>query len=537
MRTRTCFGVVSAATIVLLAGVAPGADVDVVFSRANGASSVVPGAVDTAGNPAAANFNSMLEFWLSPDGSRFLLRGSTSQPTAESDSYLLLGSGMTGTVVLQEGRPFPGAVNAELVDFFSSSVCYPFNAANDWAFALRAKGGVASMFQKIIRVSSAGTGVLRFQMGDLYTGTTDNPVGNAGNETIGNSASTITLQNNGVIGWVDPNPGNLSSTRYPVSAYDAVRFLQSNADTVTRLDGSGPIGLSSISSTGTISNFWTSNDGTRVVVRGKADVDGNLSSLSDPDCVVVDGRIVAQAAQPLPGDPSITVLALNQTSVAANNDWYIRGTMTGGAWAVKNGAVIAKTGDAIGGDTWGTATFFTIGGTSNGDYYLAGKTSNADTARDDVIAVNGQVVLREGDAVSVDLDNDGIPDTAYIGRSNITLSAFGANNSAGLAPDGTLYVIANLRTAADGGSDVAPAGVPYALLRVSPDTTPVCGTADFDGDGDIGTDADIEAFFACLGGNCCATCFPGGADFNGDGDVGTDADIEAFFRVLAGGNC
>jgi hypothetical protein len=31
------------------------------------------------------------------------------------------------------------------------------------------------------------------------------------------------------------------------------------------------------------------------------------------------------------------------------------------------------------------------------------------------------------------------------------------------------------------------------------------------------------------------TC--GTADFNGDGDVGTDADIEAFFRVLAGGNC
>ncbi len=64
-----------------------------------------------------------------------------------------------------------------------------------------------------------------------------------------------------------------------------------------------------------------------------------------------------------------------------------------------------------------------------------------------------------------------------------------------------------------------------------------CGTADFDGDGDTGTDADIEAFFACLGGNCCATCYSGGADFNGDGDTGTDADIEAFFRVLSGGNC
>jgi hypothetical protein len=64
---------------------------------------------------------------------------------------------------------------------------------------------------------------------------------------------------------------------------------------------------------------------------------------------------------------------------------------------------------------------------------------------------------------------------------------------------------------------------------------PGCGTADFDGDGDSGTDADIEAFFACLAGGCCATC--GSADFDADGDTATDADIEAFFRVLAGGTC
>jgi hypothetical protein len=64
-----------------------------------------------------------------------------------------------------------------------------------------------------------------------------------------------------------------------------------------------------------------------------------------------------------------------------------------------------------------------------------------------------------------------------------------------------------------------------------------CGTSDFNGDGDFGTDADIEAFFACLGGNCCPTCYPGGSDFNQDGDFGTDGDIESFFRVLGGGNC
>jgi hypothetical protein len=64
--------------------------------------------------------------------------------------------------------------------------------------------------------------------------------------------------------------------------------------------------------------------------------------------------------------------------------------------------------------------------------------------------------------------------------------------------------------------------------------SPYC-SADFNHDGDVGTDADIEAFFACLGGNCCAAC--GSADFNGDGDVGTDSDIESFFRVLGGGAC
>jgi hypothetical protein len=67
--------------------------------------------------------------------------------------------------------------------------------------------------------------------------------------------------------------------------------------------------------------------------------------------------------------------------------------------------------------------------------------------------------------------------------------------------------------------------------------TGLCGSADFNCDGDVGTDADIEAFFACLAGNCPGAPCMSSADFNGDGDVGTDADIEAFFRVLAGGSC
>ncbi len=74
---------------------------------------------------------------------------------------------------------------------------------------------------------------------------------------------------------------------------------------------------------------------------------------------------------------------------------------------------------------------------------------------------------------------------------------------------------------------------PPSILTVAP----CCGSADFNCDGDIGTDSDISAFFACLSGACPPPPCASTADFNQDGDVGTDADIEAFFRVLSGGSC
>jgi hypothetical protein len=97
---------------------------------------------------------------------------------------------------------------------------------------------------------------------------------------------------------------------------------------------------------------------------------------------------------------------------------------------------------------------------------------------------------------------------------------------------------------AGGASFVRNSGGPWTLINdydlmfrtyVFP-TTGTCCDADYDGDGDPGTDFDIEAFFACLAGSCCGTC-PPDADFNCDGDVGTDGDIASFFRVLAGGAC
>ncbi len=89
----------------------------------------------------------------------------------------------------------------------------------------------------------------------------------------------------------------------------------------------------------------------------------------------------------------------------------------------------------------------------------------------------------------------------------------------------------------DSRGEIYLCGANGHIYKLSPTTVESqcgCRSADFDADGDTGTDADIQAFFLCLAGACCPAC---SADFNGDGDMGTDADIEAFFRVLAGGYC
>ena len=77
----------------------------------------------------------------------------------------------------------------------------------------------------------------------------------------------------------------------------------------------------------------------------------------------------------------------------------------------------------------------------------------------------------------------------------------------------------------------AVSGASSAMLTINPVSVGDAGAA-FDcivsnGCGAVRSDPAGLA----VGGGC------GSADFNGDGDLGTDADIEAFFRVLAGGGC
>src|SRR5262249_5405015 len=129
------------------------------------------------------------------------------------------------------------------------------------------------------------------------------------------------------------------------------------------------------------------------------------------------------------------------------------------------------------------------------------------------------------------MTNNSCPAISFTGAApdfpdSIVASAYLPGDATLRITDGTLEQLISLAT--------PPYELNWITLRVySPNT---CGSPDFDGDGDPATSHDIEAFFACLAGDCCLTCDPRGSDFNGDGDSATDADIEAFFRVLAGGS-
>jgi len=101
------------------------------------------------------------------------------------------------------------------------------------------------------------------------------------------------------------------------------------------------------------------------------------------------------------------------------------------------------------------------------------------------------------------------------------------------------------RMIGNGGAPVGSGNIEHRFINASPARGYMvrlrglvsCGSADFNCDGSVGDDGDIEAFFACLGGGCPPIPCASTVDFDEDGDTGTDADIEAFFRVLAGGTC
>jgi len=235
------------------------------------------------------------------------------------------------------------------------------------------------------------------------------------------------------------------------------------------------------------------------------------------DAIVVGSTIVAQEGFPSSVDASRNWELLNDRPLDLNNSgaWVMRANLAGDTandeLIVKSdGSIVAREGQTSPDGGFLTAAFGTgpvlIDDAGNVLWYA--DSDNPDTFSDNFLMWNGDILMQEG--------------VTQIGGETVTVIR-GVTDGYAMSENGKHIMV---RVVLGVSTDAA------VLITFSG-----CGTSDFNGDGDFGTDADIEAFFACLGGTCCATCFEGGSDFNNDGDFGTDQDIESFFRVLGGGNC
>jgi autotransporter-associated beta strand protein len=490
-------------------------------------------------------------------------------------------SGLHGQLTLDGGVVQYSAANALPGD--TAIVANGSNAINSGnAVGLWYAGAGPTTLNRPVAVN---TGTMNFR---LFDGTLDaSTQGNLGNLTIAgqiSGAGNVNYQPQAITGTTT-TPGDIYVTNTANTYTGVTRFVGGNThiygDGSTGNGGAWNLGAGTIVLEGNVTNSRAVN----ISDVGTIDTHGFNMTLNGPVTGYGEGaaglNLNTTAALTKNGDGTLTL------SNAANN--FAGAVLVNGGTLIINGnlgtsatnTLTVKYGATLGGSGTIYRAVAIDGGTlapgnSPGILTISGSLNMAPggtpaTLKMDLngpVAGTGydQVRVQASNATSaatVQLGNPGVPVSlalslgyapstgskfwlitntnnymANLGTANTTIGTFtglpegatvqlGTYN--GVAFTGTISYTGDYATnnpTAGTGNDV----VIYNVLGG-------CGSADFNCDGDIGTDADIEAFFACLAGNCPPPPCPNNADFNGDGDIGTDADIEAFFRVLAGGNC
>ncbi|MBK8913055.1 MAG: hypothetical protein IPM64_00395 [Phycisphaerales bacterium] len=413
-------------------------------------SSVAPGATDLLGNPMFTEFKALEDLAVAPDGKKWLLKARTNAGS-DLETYLVLGENLTYGYFAHEGRPVLGGAPGELYDFFDAK--NSFNDHGHLAYGVRARGGVASVFEKII-VWDGTTHTIVVQMGDLCIGTLDEPPAVSGDERFGNSLNGIHLLNDGRVGFVAITIDNCSSFRRPAVFYNHTKFLQSRTDSIAGVP------WDSFDSDG----FFTTPDGAHWYAEG----DDEGATATDK-ILVVDGAVVLREGSPIPGGAT-TMTDVFNVEMISDGTWFARGDdPADNDFAVRSGTTLARTGDEIcpgAGENW-SAVIAGFTGNVKGDFVIAGQSTHADTSADYVIVLNNdRVVVREGDPVDLD-GNGAFDDNVFIGRGNAALAAFNPDDMY-LTNQRVLYFIASLRDGAgnDLGSIPAFGSGGNALIRV-----------------------------------------------------------------------
>lgn len=412
----------------------------VVYSNiASSPTSDVPGLTGVKFRPGTAS-----QFdrpYRSLSGQYWAFTALTTLPDVENE-VLLVGSGTTGTVVVREGTQAPWAATGELVGLLRRNL--GINDSGHLAFGTNLGGTAPTAKDEHVVFWDGATFTLAATEGGAVPGVPG--------ELFGTTLDSIGLTNAGAVAFRAPlTVGNLPTTQDDFLFRGTTAVAQSGVSIPTGQAGGATNPWENFAA----EDFYTDAAGVNWLAAG--DLTGATTS---DNIVAYNNHVVIQEGVALPG-MGAAVSSITESLMTPNGDWWARGSNAGGQdWVVRNGVLLAKTGDPVPGglpgetmaDALYAPTFFIMASNANGDFVYGATTSNPDPEFDAVLILNNtSVLLRQGDPVDVD-GNGLFDDNAYIDVFN--------NEDSFLTDDGWYYFMADLRNAA---SD----SIGQAFLRVA----------------------------------------------------------------------
>jgi len=466
--------------------------------------------------------------FVSPDGTRWILEADTDLP-ASIDEVIVAGTiGGTFGVIVQEGVTV--LAESDVVGTINAGT--GINDAGQFCFTA-ATNAAASMDEVVVKWDgNAFVTVAR-------EGNSCPAIG--GGVTWGATLDGATIQSDGRVSFyaaLANTGGTANDTGYFTD--DGNTVLAREGTTVPTNQGNGttfPYDIFQTGSTEAVGLYLNASGSTFCGV-----IDIVTAPLAEDRTLVVDNDIKIQEGFTLPGSGYASVVASNSPlmdAMMADGTWFSYGSNADGQdWVVRNGAVIAQTGDEIApgaglfwGDTSYAQTFFIGVGNNNGDYVVGGVFNGATAWTDSNagLVLNGSTIIaRENDPV--DLDANGMFDDGYYIRIFHDDRVFMTNEA--------VYILVSLRDEAEA---LCALGTPNtdqgsALIRIPLPVAPA-------NPGDVNCDTrvdgrDIAAFAAALLDPAgYPTAYPGcnilNADTNNSG-MADNADIPSFITLLVG---
>ncbi len=359
-------------------------------------------------------------------GSKWIMLARNTRSTA-ADSMFITGSGTSFNLVALEGTTEfePGRT------FETSDRYVDINEDGDWVGIGNLVGGATTDDEVVYAGNFNGSSLsLPFREGQV--------IGTGDTLGTGNYGPGIT------------NAGAVSFGYSSTASTTAINYFTENGATAVLRNGDDVSGQTfSTASFGGRNAFQTTSDGSSYVVIG------NIGSSSGTQILVKDDAIVLRAGDAYAGSTVASILG-EQNILQDNGDWLTRVRLADGRGAaIKNGLLLAASGDLVGGtitgETWSEvpwtsssdSTFAIVTGDSNSNVVLGGFTDNSDTLRNFVWTYNGVEFLRSG--AQLDLDGDGSLDDAFIHFEDF-FSASPPMLGGFLADDGYFYSVVNYRT-------------------------------------------------------------------------------------------